>query len=200
MNQKGFTKIIIIILLVAVLSIVGYFVWSNWLSTSSQNDSINTNESSKSWQFIDANSFTLYLPPGWKFNELQGTDSYVGEFVGDSAKLSFDFGWYGNCQAYDKDSHYIVTKEVISSHEARFIRPNSIASSYGSCTKNSDCSSETWPCDTSLGSCVGRRTMGVCFDNLGEGGQSKFWLYGDNFSLTLQETALKIFRTIKIVR
>lgn len=38
--------------------------------------------------------FSLMLPPGWKFNELQGRDSYVAEITGDGVKLLLDYGWY----------------------------------------------------------------------------------------------------------
>ena len=36
--------------------------------------------------------FSLRLPPGWEFNELQRIDSYVGELVGDGVRLTFDCG------------------------------------------------------------------------------------------------------------
>ncbi len=38
--------------------------------------------------------FWLMLPPGWKFNELQGRDSYVAEITGGGATLLLDYGWY----------------------------------------------------------------------------------------------------------
>ena len=38
--------------------------------------------------------FALKLPEGWELRELQGIDSYVGEIVGDGARLHFDYGSY----------------------------------------------------------------------------------------------------------
>ena len=50
-------------------------------------------EPSSDWRFLEVPAwegvpgFSLRLPPGWKLNELQGIDSYVGEVVGDGVRL-----------------------------------------------------------------------------------------------------------------
>ena len=50
------------------------------------------------WRLVDVPGwkshagFSLRLPPGWELNESRGTDSYVGEVVGDGARLTFDYG------------------------------------------------------------------------------------------------------------
>lgn len=174
MNQKGFTNIIIVILVVALLGIAGYFAWSNWSSTPTPNDSTpTTTEVPTNWQFVDANSFTLSLPPGWKFNKLQGIDSYVGEFVGDGATLGFDYGWYSNSLADDNDPDHIVTYETIDGYRAKIVIPK----------------------------VIGTGTTGIYFADLGGGIQkTSFQISGRDLTESQQETALKIFRTIKIVR
>ena len=51
-----------------------------------------------SWRVVEAQGwssqagFSLRLPRGWELNELQGIDSYMGEVVGDGARLTFDYG------------------------------------------------------------------------------------------------------------
>lgn len=163
MSKKGFTNIAIIVLLIIVVGIFGYFILSNWSTAQ-------TNETSTEWQFVDADSFTLFLPPGWKFNELQGIDSYVGEFVGDGAKLGFDFGWYSYSLTEDGDPNHIVTYETIDGYRAKIVIPK----------------------------VTGSGTTGVYFDDLGD--QTTFNLFGSNLNAFQQETALKIFRTIQIVK
>ena len=174
MNQKGLTNIIVVILVVAILGIAGYFIWSNWSSTPAPNDSTPTiNEVPTNWQFVDANSFTLSLPPGWEFNKLQGIDSYVGEFVGDGVKLSFDFGWYSNSLADDNDPDHVVTYKTIDGYKAKIVFPK----------------------------ITGKGTTGVYFADLGGKIQkTSFQISGRDLTKSQQETALKIFQTIKITK
>lgn len=64
---------------------------------------------SAEWRLVDVPGwpnqagFSLRLPPGWELNELKGTDpygpglvvvddAYIGEVVGDGARLLFDYG------------------------------------------------------------------------------------------------------------
>jgi hypothetical protein len=195
-NQKGFANIALIVLVVVLAGAAGYFALNNRSAeptptppvtneqptpTPSQptknepaptkptqnNNPPVSNGAPTSWQFVDANSFTLSLPSNWKFNKLQGKDSYVGELVGDGAKLSFDFGWYSNSLAEDNDPDHVVTYETIGGYRAKIV--------VSKVTVNG--------------------TTGVYFDNLGN--QNRFNLYGSGFSASQQETALKIFRTIK---
>src|SRR3989344_1909065 len=163
MNQKRFVNIVLIVLVVVLAGVAVYFALNNRSATPTPSPS----PTPSGWQFIDANSFTLSLPPGWKFNKLQGIDSYVGEFVGDETKLSFDFGWYSNSLAEDKDPAHIVTYETIGSYKAKIVVPK----------------------------VTGNGTVGVYFDDLEN--QNRFNLYGSDFTASQQETALEIFRTIR---
>ena len=173
MNQRRFVNIVLIVLVVAIVGIAGYFILINRSPISELTTPL-TNETPTNWQFIDAGSFTLSLPPYWKFNKLQGIESDVGEFVGDSAKLRFDFGWYSNSLVEDNDPNHIVTYETIDRYRAKIVVPKV----------------------TSNGITV------VYFDKLGDEGpmHTRFNLYGENFTSFQQETALKIFRTLKIVK
>ena len=154
-NEKGPANVALIVLVVILAGVAGYFALNNRSTT---------------WQFIDANSFTLSLPPNWKFNELQGIDSYVGEFTGDGAKLGFDYGWYSNPLAEDNDPNHTVTYETIDGHRAKIVIPKTF----------------------------GNGITGVYFEDLGGGFQkTRLEVSGYNLTASQQETALKIFRTLK---
>lgn len=193
-SQKGFANIVLIVLVVLLAGTTGYFILNNRSTSptppvgeqltptpsqptnnndltptkpiSNDNPSV-INGTSTSWQFINADSFSLSLPTGWKFNDLQGIDSYVGEFVGDGTKLRFDFGRYSNPLAEDNDPNHVVTYETIDGYKAKIVVPK--------VTDNG--------------------TTGVYFGNLGT--QNRFNLYGNNLTASQQQTVLKIFRTIK---
>jgi hypothetical protein len=91
-------------------------------STSSGSPSV-TDTPLPNWQIVDAGTFTLSLPPGWKFNKLQGIDSYIGEFIGDGVKLEFDYGWYSNSLAEDNDPDHVVTYEIVDGYRAKIVMP-----------------------------------------------------------------------------
>jgi len=169
MNQKGFVNIAIIVLVIVLVGVVGYFVLNNRPGTLTLTPPV-TNGTPTNWQFVDANSFTLSLPPSWKFNKLQGIDSYVGEFVGDGTKLGFDYGWYSNSLAEDNDLNHTVAYETIGGYRAKIVVPK----------------------------IAGNGTTGVYFGDLGGGTQkTRFNIYGENLNASQQETAVKIFRTLK---
>ena len=67
--------------------------------------------------------FSLRLPQGWQLNELQGIDSYVAEIVGDSVRLTLDFGWYSNSLVDDDDPQYIVSYEEVGGLRAKLVLP-----------------------------------------------------------------------------
>lgn len=161
MKQNGLAITARVIVLVAVAGVAGYFLLGNQSTT---------NELPADWQFVDADSFTLSLPPGWTFNKLQGKDSYAGEFVGDGAKLGFDYGWYSDPLAQDGDPDYNITYETIGGYKAKIVVPK----------------------------IVGNGTTGVYFDDLGgEIQKTRLQISGYNLTAFQQETVLKIFRTIK---
>ena len=68
--------------------------------------------------------FSLRLPFGWELHELQGTDSYVGEVIGDDGiRLTFDYGensWSLD-PADDPVHDYFVAYEDISGLEAKLL-------------------------------------------------------------------------------
>jgi hypothetical protein len=54
---------------------------------------------------------------GWEFHQLTGIDSYVGEFVGDSIVLRFDFGGYSNPLKEEKKTAYVVVQKAKTSRK-----------------------------------------------------------------------------------
>ena len=78
------------------------------------------------WKLVEASGwpggFSLRLPQGWQLNEHQGIDSYVGEIVWGSGRLTFDFGWYSSSLVDDDDPQYIVTYEEIGGRRAKLVR------------------------------------------------------------------------------
>ncbi len=69
--------------------------------------------------------FSISLPPGWRVNERQGIDSYVGEVVGDGVRLHFDYGAYSwNLDpADDPAREYEQSDEEIGGVEAKVVMP-----------------------------------------------------------------------------
>jgi hypothetical protein len=70
---------------------------------------------------VETNAFSISLPIDWKFNQLQGTDSYVGEFVGDGMKLTFDFGMYSN--PLNDTTHTTTSYGTINGYDVKIVRP-----------------------------------------------------------------------------
>ncbi len=121
------------------------------------------------WELADTGAFTVALPPGWEFRPMQGIDSLVGEFTGDGAALSFDYGWYSNPLAGEEDPDHAVTYETIDGRRAKIVVPR----------------------------VVGRGTTGVYVEGLGTGGMDRLQVSGENLTAAQQETVLGIFRTIR---
>lgn len=48
------------------------------------------------WRKVENRAFSFSLPPSLKKTEGRGTDSMVEEYVGESIRVSFDYGWYSN--------------------------------------------------------------------------------------------------------
>ena len=72
---------------------------------------------------FDVIKFTVSLPAGWIYNPLQGTDSQVGEFVGDGVRLSFDLGGYVGSPATQPNPTYTISTETIGGRTAQIIIP-----------------------------------------------------------------------------
>lgn len=76
------------------------------------------------WHKVDAGPFSISAPSGWKFHQLTGVDSYVGEFVGDDVVLTFDFGRYSTELRNVKKTAYIITKKRIEGRTAKVVSPS----------------------------------------------------------------------------
>jgi hypothetical protein len=126
-----------------------------------------TDASASGWLKVEAGAFSIYAPPGWKFHQRQGIDSFVGEFAGDGIVLSFDFGPYSNPLDEAREPTYVVTHETIGGHKEKIVSP----------------------------SVPGHGITGIYFPEIT--GWNKLCLYGQNLTDTQQKLALRIFRTIR---
>lgn len=131
-------------------------------------------EMTEGWKEVEAPGypsqpgFSLKLPEGWELAELQGIDSYVGEIVGDGARLHFDYGAYSwSLDPADDPAHeYNVAYEEIGGVPAKLV----------------------WPKDSSEG------FTGVYFSNLGG---PRLSIYGEDLTQEQQSIAFAIFRTVR---
>lgn len=120
------------------------------------------------WQKLDAKYFSIYAPPGWKFRKLVGIDSYVGEFVGDGIRLTFDYGQYSNSLPADaKEPAYAVVEEQVGGHLAKIVNP-----------KRPD-----------------HGVTAIFFRDVGD--TNGLYIDGRDLSASQQKTALMMFRTIR---
>jgi len=84
---------------------------------------------SPSWELVrvpgwaSQPEFYLHLPPGWRWKEGQGLDSYVGEVTGDGIQLIFDYGGFSwTLDPRDDPEHdYAVVHEDIGGFEAKLL-------------------------------------------------------------------------------
>lgn len=75
------------------------------------------------WQKLDAVAFSIMAPPGWRLHQLPGADSYVGELIGDTVVLRFDFGAHSNPLQDVKAPVYVILNRRIAGHRARVVSP-----------------------------------------------------------------------------
>ena len=64
------------------------------------------------WARVDTGRFSVALPPGWRYEALQGEDSFVGRFVGDGLTVHFDYGWFWNSLPRDTSAHELRQERV----------------------------------------------------------------------------------------
>ena len=76
-----------------------------------------------SWRKLDTGPFSILAPAGWKFRQLEGVDSYVGEFVGQNITLTFDFGRYSDGYFKKPKQSAFVFRESINGHPAKLVKP-----------------------------------------------------------------------------
>ena len=118
------------------------------------------------WHKLDAGPFSILAPLGWKFHQLMGADSYVGEFVGDGIALTFDFGRYSTELRKAKKPAYIITKQSIGGRSAMVVSPRT----------------------------AGNGITGVYFRKIQ--GHDELCLWGKDLTAAQQKWALEIFETI----
>src|SRR5260370_19566356 len=119
------------------------------------------------WYKLDAGDFSLFAPPGWEFHKLLGVDSYVGEFVGDGVKLTFDFGRYSSSFDQAKKLAYVITHDSIGEFSAKVVHPRT----------------------------PGHGITGVYFRDVGH--SNKLSLFAEDLTSTQTELVLEIFETVR---
>ena len=117
--------------------------------------------------------FRLHLPPGWKWNELQGIDSYAGEVTGDGVWLVLDYGGFsGPFDPEDDPEHdYLVFHEEIGGLEAQLY----------------------FSLDDGAG------LTGVYFPLKADRGHFGLTLVGEGLTREQQHTAVSVFRGIRFL-
>jgi hypothetical protein len=126
-------------------------------------------QASANWHKLDAGPFSIFAPSGWEFHQLQGIDTYVGEFTGSGVALTFDLGQAASCYLLKetKQPTYIVAHELIAGYAAKLVRPRT----------------------------PGHGITSVYFCKLA--GRDALCLWGKDLTVTQQELVLKIFETIQ---
>lgn len=120
------------------------------------------------WHKLDAGPFSILAPAGWEFHQLQGIDSFVGEFTGGAVVLTFDFGRYSSGYfKKDKAPAYLIAKKHVGSHAAKVVSPRT----------------------------PGHGTTGAYFPKVA--GRNSLCIWGKELSATQQELVLKMFETIR---
>jgi hypothetical protein len=122
------------------------------------------------WQKLETGAFSLYGPPGWELRKRQGFDSYVAELAGDGMVLSFDFGRYSNPLSDAQEPSYVIVYEVVHGVNAKIVSPKK----------------------------PGQGITGIYFPSVptAEIG-NKLCLVGYDLTAAQQETALRMFQTIR---
>lgn len=119
------------------------------------------------WHEVDAGPFFILAPSGWQFHQLEGVDSFVGEFVGDGVTLTFDFGRYSSPLKEEKKSAYVVIHKSIGGFRAKIVSPRTPR----------------------------HGITGVYFRNVGHA--TALCLWGKDLTFMQQELVLNIFETIR---
>ena len=120
------------------------------------------------WHKLDAGPFSILSPAGWEFHQLQGLDSYVGEFVGDGVVLTFDFGRYSSGYfKRDQPPMFFVAKKHIGGHAAKVVSPRT----------------------------PGHGTTGAYFPKVA--GRDCLCIWGKELTAAQQELVLRMFETIR---
>lgn len=83
------------------------------LVLTSHNSQGNPQSATAAWMKVDAGPFSIFAPWGWEFHQLEGVDSFVGEFIGDGVTLEFDFGKYSNPLKEERKPAYVVVHKSI---------------------------------------------------------------------------------------
>jgi hypothetical protein len=125
------------------------------------------------WVPVDANGkFTFFIPPDMEEQEIQGIDSFVGEYRSNRMRLRFDYGLYSDPLNYSGESDYQELVTTIGGERAKVVAfvggPSAPGFEY---------------------------VAAVHFPDLGDG-RARLTLWVESASPEEQEEAKKVFHTI----
>ena len=82
----------------------------------------------ENWQRIEAGkAFTFHAPPDLKPVEVQGIDSFVGQYESPTLTLSFDYGWYSDPMDSEE---YVRSPTEIDGRQAFIARKENVMGVY----------------------------------------------------------------------
>jgi hypothetical protein len=123
------------------------------------------------WVLMDEKAFSFYAPPDMKPIPVQGVDSFVGEYRGESLTLNFDYGRFCNQLDGSSCTDYNANEEQIGGKDAK----------------------------TASFRLDGKQIIGVYFPSTGEEGEG-LNLTATGIRPVDYDTAKTIFRTIRFPR
>jgi hypothetical protein len=103
--SRSYPRILAVVLTLLVIGAFGYWALGNLIHPpavvdvpiSAVKHRVQAIEVPSGWEKIDTKQgFSFYAPPGTRFQRLQGKDSSVGEIVGPTFNLQYDFGYWSN--------------------------------------------------------------------------------------------------------
>lgn len=76
------------------------------------------------WQEVEANAFTMRLPPGLQRERVQAIDSEIGEWTDGDRRVTYDYGWYSDKLEHLPEGARELTRcdVTLAGHPVRIVR------------------------------------------------------------------------------
>ena len=144
-----------------------------FLFFSCNNDDDNSNNQPSS---IEIGNYIFNFNTLFTLEELQGTDSYVGNVNGSGISISFDYGWYTRPARNLPPDEYLVTEDEIKGHYRQIVKPVDSDSNFTSV--------HLFEISESIESVNGYNSLTMSTNNLNS---------------TEQEMIIKVFNSVQII-
>jgi hypothetical protein len=73
------------------------------------------------WVKVDARYFEFFAPRDLESVPVEGIDSFVGEYVGNSMVLGFDYGAYSDPLNHESSKQFVANEEFIDGKRAKVV-------------------------------------------------------------------------------